>query len=416
MLNFLETIKPKKETVVQLWEKTDGNTSVMFAVSLSTLLLGLTAAIDLTSTFSMKAKMQDALDAAVLAAAISADEDNFLAIGQSAYELNISEGRLASTKVSFEKSTTNDVNAMVGTASGSLPLFFSGVFKNSAMDISVRSVVNVSKASHAPACVIALSRTAQPGVVLNSGSRIEGPGCELHVHSETSNALNVNSGININLARTCVAGSGVTDNSNGAIGLLKTDCNVEIDPYAGKIPEPTSVSCDYSNGNYDNPPGGKISMQPGVYCGWHNFNNSNVDVEFAPGLYVIRGGGWNVNGGNWSGEGVTFYMYDTSLLNFNSNVNASFSAPTSGDYEGIFLTERPGLTKRDYNMNSASNFDFDGGVYLPSKRLTMNSGSAMHVRTTTLVADKIILNGAIGFETEATGPLSAVSLSPYLAE
>ena len=307
------------------------------------------------------------------------------------------------------------MNEVIGTASGSMPLFFSGVLKKSAMDISVRSVVKVIDESPAPACIMALNKSARPGVIINSGATLIAPGCELHVHSETSSAMSVNSGINIDLAKTCVAGSRVTDNSNGAIGLLETDCEVAPDPYAGKIPAPASISCDFSNGNYDNPPGGAISLQPGVYCGWHNFNNSNVNVELAPGLYVIRNGGWNVNGGNWSGEGVTFYYHDTSIVNFNSSVNADFSAPTSGDYEDIFMTERAGLSKRDYNMNSASNFSFDGAVYLPSKRLTMNSGSTLHIQRMTLVADRITLNGAIGIESEGSTS-SSTTVELYLAE
>ena len=97
-------------------------------------------------------------------------------------------------------------------------------------------------------------------------------------------------------------------------------------------------------------------MQPGVYCGWHNFNNSSADVEFSPGLYVIRNGGWNVNGGNWSGDGVTFYMYDSSIVNFNSNVRADLTAPTTGDYKDIILTERPGISYRNFNLNSVLGF------------------------------------------------------------
>lgn len=414
MLNFKKTLKCQKANLTRLRTDTDGNASLMFAVSLSALLLGIAVAIDLSSTFSIKSKMQDSLDAAVLTAAINAGEDDYGSFGQNAYEINLSESRLENSAVRFEKQKTGNRDEVVGTATASLPLFFSGILKKSALDITVRSVANVSTPSVSP-CIIALSRTGTPGIILNSNATITAPECEMHVHSESNNAFNANSNINIDLSKTCVAGSGVTDNSNGAIGILETNCAVSADPFAGTIPEPSSNSCNFTNGNYDNPPGGVITLQPGVYCGWHNFNNSSIPVEFMPGTYVIRNGGWNVNGGNWSGVGVTFYMYDSSLLNFNSNVNANFSAPTSGDYKGIFLTERPGLSGRDYNLNSGSNFNFDGAIYLPSKRVTMNSGSALIMRQTQLVADRIIFNGSLGIASNQT-PSNTASLDPYLTK
>ena len=180
MKKFKAAQKNQKSVFARLRKNTDGNISLMSAVTVSALLLGVTVTIDLKSTFTFKAEMQEALDRAVLAAATNADDD-FWAIGQTAYELNISEDNLAASTVNFAKQNTNDVNEVVGTASGSLPLLFSGVFKKPSMDITVRSVANV--ASPSPDCII-----GDTGITLN------GPECETLVPSKSANVLNVKSG------------------------------------------------------------------------------------------------------------------------------------------------------------------------------------------------------------------------------
>lgn len=89
---------------------------------------------------------------------------------------------------------------------------------------------------------------------------------------------------------------------------LYTSCAAESDPYAGNMPAVSQTTCTHSNLNFN---GGTVNLTPGVYCGWINFN-SGTNVNLAPGLYVIKNGGWNVNGGTWTGNGVTFYFADTS--------------------------------------------------------------------------------------------------------
>lgn len=393
-------------------KKTEGSTSMMFAASLSALLMGIAATIDVSTSLAAKSKMQTALDSAVLSAAINADADNFIAFAEEAYHANLSVEGISNTTLTFTKETNATAQTVTGTVRAKTPLLFSEVFNKDGLDVSLSSVAKVDISTVAdvptgegPTCVMSLSTNDWHALTINSGAKLNAPGCEVHVHSEKSSAMAVNGGIDVDVHRTCVAGSGITDNSQGQIGRVDLNCDVRPDPYAGLVPEPTDVSCDYSHGNYDSAPGNKLVMQPGTYCGWHNFNNSNIDVEFAPGLYVIRNGGWNVNGGNWSGQGVTFYLYDNSNLQFNSNVKADFSAPTTGDYKDVFLTERPSLNSiRNYTMNSNSGFNFDGAVYLPRSNFTMNSGGDLVIRRMQFVANRVMLNGSIGFDVENLPP------------
>lgn len=168
----------------------------MFAISLSTLMLGIPVAIDVNTTLSVKSKMQDSLDTAVITAAQNASEDDFIVFGENAYDLNLSEGRLARSSVRIEKQKAGDSDKMVGTATGSLNLIFSGILKKSAMDITVRSVVDVAPILPQP-CTTALIQTDTSGIRNKASTTMSAPECEMHVPTKSTNAMNANSKINI---------------------------------------------------------------------------------------------------------------------------------------------------------------------------------------------------------------------------
>jgi hypothetical protein len=203
----------------------------------------------------------------------------------------------------------------------------------------------------------------------------------------------VSSRVDLDVTEICVASGTVLNNTGGEIEELETGCDVAPDPYAGLYPEPNSDDCDYYYGNYSSR---NVTLSPGVYCGFHNFNNQASHVTFEPGLYVIKNGGWNVNGGNWSGDGVTFYFADASNIQFNNGVRADFTAPTRGDYDGVFMTEAPNLPAGNsrFTYNNNRGFVFEGVMYLPSPEIIFNGGSELRSHTMNIVADRFVFNRA----------------------
>jgi hypothetical protein len=132
-------------------------------------------------------------------------------------------------------------------------------------------------------------------------------------------------------------------------------------------------------------------LDPGVYCGWFNFN-AGPKITLNPGTYVIKGGGWNVNGGQWTGTGVTFYFADDSKIQFNSAVKASLTAPTSGQYANILIAEKSGLAGGQFIFDDNRGFDMTGVIYLPSKEVVFNAGATTRSRKMMLISNTIILN------------------------
>lgn len=394
----------------RFWKDTSGNIATVFGVTAPLTLLFIGVGVDLTLSLDEKSKMQTALDGAVLAAAINSDQNDFEDYGKSSFAANMSQTRIPDADIEF----TEENGVIKAVASATYPSLFAGVLPQSSIDIAVKAVADPAKVNSAEPCIMALSQNGT-GVTLNSGARIAGEGCEMHVHSQSSRAVALNDRVDLSLNKICVAGSGITDNSRGGEETIETDCEVAPDPYDGVIPVPTSLSCDFRNQNFQNQ---EITMQPGVYCGSHNFNNSNSNVVFEPGLYVIRDNGWNVNGGNWTGEGVTFYFYDPNArIQFNSGVRADMSAPTSGAYANIFIAERPNLPRRDFVLNDSRGFDVEGTIHVPSKRLTMNGGANIQSRKMTLIADSFIFNGNTFLGLEPSGHIEPIqTASPFIVD
>jgi len=116
-------------------------------------------------------------------------------------------------------------------------------------------------------------------------------------------------------------------------------------------------------------------------------------VTLAPGLYVIKGGGWNVDGGTFTGHGVTFYFADSSAIQFNSGMTSDITAPASGTYSGILMFEPDGLSPSPFVWDDSVSSSMEGLVYLPSRNATFNSYSSVSGDKLTLVLNTLIADG-----------------------
>lgn len=289
-------------------------------------------------------------------------------------------------------------------------MFFDGVLGLATNTISATSRVRFSKSKGSP-CIIALSQT-ETGVRLNGGAQLITPNCSVHALSTNNPAAAIESGVQLDVQEVCIAGSNIINNY-GEDEKIKTECETVNDPYAGLYPVPDDLSCDHNNKNFNT---AEEFLEPGVYCGYSNFNRSNGIVNFEPGLYVIRNGGWNVNGGDWRGDGVTFYFADQSKIQFNSGVKASMSAPKDGDYANVFMTEAPGLNRSDIVLNDSRGFDVEGIVYLPNRDMMFNSGSQIRSLTMNLVVNTLTVgSGILSLETVKEGSDSSFIVTPYIA-
>ena len=399
--------------LLHLKNNQEGNMAIAFSLSLGLIATALAVSLDIASAISAKTKMQDALDTATLFASQNPESETVLEDAENLFLTNFSVSHLVTDiDLSFEFSG----GSVLGSANASKSLFYGKILDQKSTDIAALTTVSYSAQTQDPPCIIALSSQRSPGILVNTGAEINTNGCEAHVHSSANPAFTTNPGVTWDVERTCIAGSRTLNNSGNNSGI-ETNCEVQADPYLGQFPVPDSDSCDRYDRDYKS---ARLTLNPGVYCGWHNFMNNNARITFEPGVYVIKNGGWSVNGGDWEGDGVTFYFADTSQIYFNDGVEADFSAPTSGDYKDVFITEAPNLPPSQFILNDSQGFVFDGIMYLPSRQITFNNGANTDLRNMNLVADSFIFNEAslnLGALSSQKQDGSSLSMSaPYISK
>ncbi|MDK9698133.1 MAG: pilus assembly protein TadG-related protein [Siculibacillus sp.] len=359
-----------------------GNIGMIAALGAIPLVLATGIAVDYARASAAKADLQAAVDAAVLAGARDASAGwSSVATGMLSASVRTKDFTVASSTFTQDASGN-----YVGTATGTVKATFSGLVSVETIPIAATATA-VTKAASDKVCILLLNTSATPGLLLNGGANINASNCQVHVKSTGNPAATFNASTTLSTKKICVAGSSVLDNG-GTHPNLSKGCTTVTDPFAGTLPTPSSSTCTYTNVNVN---GGTFTASPGVYCGWTNLNSAPT-INFQPGVYVIKGGGVNVNGGTWNGTGVTFYFPDTSYIQFNGTTKLNLSAPTSGTYANLLMYEATGLAKTSFTMNATNGANLSGLIHLPSRQLTLNSGANVSSNNLTMVLDTLTVN------------------------
>ena len=359
-------------------QNTEGTIASMAALIIPVVILVSGAAIDLQRAEMVRLRLQDHLDHAVLNGAKMND------VGAAENWFDRSTGPI--TGVEINRTFTNGADGTIdGTVNANVRPSFLAIFGLDSIPVEINSSAK-SETQNNP-CVTLLDTSSSQSLLVNSGAHVAMPRCEIHVHSTASPAAVFNSGSDLDAAKICIKRDRIINNRS-SIDNIETSCAVRDDPYASSVPQPAVGSCTRRNENFN---GGTVNLSPGVYCGQFNFNGRS-NVNLAPGLYVIKEGGWNVGEGIWRGEGVSFYFADTSRIQFNSGIEAHLSAPTTGPYRDYLFFEKTGLSKSNFIFNDDNGTELVGIIYLPSRDVIYNSGSSIEGDKLSMVFNNLIIN------------------------
>lgn len=373
-----------------------GNVALMLALTILPLTLLAGFAVDFSRVESQRQDLQYTLDNAVIAAALSEPVQIADAI-RNTFDATISnfdstQSNLAAVNIS-QNGPTIEVTA---TATADVQLAFAGILGRDRLRVNVTSVAVVGENAPTP-CVFVLSPDEPRSLIINDGAIINAPGCSLEIASTAPLAVTFNAGIDVDVANICIASDDVLDNARGSVDYT-TSCAVAPEPFGASIPQPDGTDCDFMGRAFDGVDG-DITLTPGTYCGEQVFN-PGVDVDFEPGLYIIRGGDWALNGGEWVGRDVSFYFEDASSLFFNNGSRSTLTAPTNGPYEDLMFFEKKGLERSGFAINNNDGFEIDGLVWLPSRDFIMNSNSNVRGKRLSMVTNTLIINdGDVRFGT-----------------
>lgn len=386
--------------------KHSGSIMIMVAIMLPIILGILSLAIDLGNVFLVRSQMQNAADAASLAAAgrlRSGTTAAQIAIAKTA-AVNIANlngfpvGATTTIAVAIPPGPSpngstatyaaNPLYARVTITHG-VSLFFGGI-------VGISNVLQTKQAvaglSPAPPCMIAL-KTSSVGLQVGGNASISAPNCALDVNSAAKPAVKIFGSATVQAQSINIASSGTLQGNT----LSPTVVNYNTAP----APDLFSKTVMPAVSGCTEPANGQVSLTPGCYQG----NGGTKQMKWsgtmtlAPGTYVFKNGLKMTGNGILSGSGVTIYNAggaDAGAIDIGGGIIAQLSAPTSGTYQGMLFIQDPLNTQPAILIGNTNSY-FKGNLYFPASDLTLNGTSSTTISMGTVVASGVNLSGTSDF-------------------
>jgi len=384
-----------RNTACSLLHRTDGAVMPMFTITLVPMIGLVGASVEYSRANSIRTGLQASLDSAVLAAARDGTF-NWKKVAIDTYNANlVTKGSSISAPV-----FTKDANGVYsGSASGTIPSSFLKVVGLQAIGFGARANA-VGVGTPGQACVMALSSNAQPSLTLdgNAGVDIKAPNCVLQVNSNAFGAVYMNGNTTIKSAENCFVGTATKVGNATLVPAPDAECKPMPDPFS-TLSKPAVGPCDYTN--YSANGNQSITLNPGVYCGGMKFN-AQVAVTFSPGLYVIKDGIIDAQGGaSFTGIGVTFFLTGAGAgVDIEGSANWHLVASNDGPLAGFVFYLDPssptGQVATSSKLAGSAEMYFEGVVYLGRQQLqlTGSSSTATPSPYTAFIADTIEIGGS----------------------
>ncbi len=375
-----------------------GQFAVMGALMISMLVMTAFFAIEFANVSRLKTSLQDAADAAVLAAATEINVS--LASTKSVQERisqKVSEVFFSNTDIEINPSnakietTVNQEQTRVDvkvTLDGRVPPFLRYALKID--ELVATSAATAS--SSTKICVIGLDKTISGVVQADNQASLTGNNCAIYANSTAKDSLRSNQNALVKSQMTCSAGGaqGAVKNYSPAPTL---DCPDIGDPLAGRA-EPAVGPC-YKTKKFNVIQDMKLS--PGVYCGGITVSGNAV-ATLEPGIYIMKDGPLQVvNTAKIIGTNVGFFLTGTNAtIVFTNSATIDLSGPETGDMAGLlFFESRTQDANAKHVILTKNANKLVGTIYLPRTELQIDAGGPVSSQSpyTAIIARRVHLFG-----------------------
>ena len=276
--------------------------------------------------------------------------------------------------------------------------FFMPVLGVSSADVCARAVAGYLGQSEG--CIYALNPTIEKALYVHSNTTATVE-CGVIVNSSNAKGLYVASNSCLSATSASVNGSAVEAAANAACGYSNgTSLSVEPSTLMPKEPDPLiglGVPPEVNDGCYRNAyevklPADVAALEPNKKWCWGLLIDCPTcgTITLPSGNYVMAGGSLTITGSATEvhGSEVMFYATDFPSMVVNaegilvgSGATVNFSAPSSGDFEGILmyvdneLYESAGHSL-DINFQSGVTADLNGALYTANGTVMVHSGTS----------------------------------------
>ncbi|MBT5773850.1 MAG: hypothetical protein HOH95_05685 [Dehalococcoidia bacterium] len=325
--------------------------------------------LDVGIVMEERRQIQNAVDAASLAAARAARDNPGTAVAVANQYLLLNGVDPADPSVSVTINQLYGTDQVEISVTAAIPTAFFRLANINSKDVTVRAVGEALPLGAGNYALVSLSKTACDAFLSFGNPTLNISGGGIMVNSDCPNyAANIYGNADItadsldyyNEGAALVSGNAVTSPSPASVNTTVDD------PLAGALPAPSlAVTSPDSAGTEAVPAmttinsGGAVSLNPGVFWGGLNILG-NTNVALNPGVYVVAGGDFETWGnGSITGTGVMIYITgspgpaDCGQVSMYGNRVLDFTPASSGDYKDITFWQ---------DENCTADFQYHGNV------------------------------------------------------
>ena len=368
-----------------LWRERRGGTAIIFAVSVPILAVLACAAVDLSSLSSDRSQMQDAADAAALAAARQLGISTQVGIEARARAFAVSALPAVSERMPLTVTTTiaQDNSQLTVSIDGHRASFFANMLPPGGWSVHVQSTA--ATLGRVPLCVLASATEPGAQISMMNTSIMSAPGCLVQSNGE------------IAVMGSSALRASVVQSVGGATGAITPQPQVGAppipDPFSSLTISPPDPFCLPTNIIYNV---GVNVILPGTHCGSINVRNG-ATVYLMPGEHYFMKGTLELqNHSTLTGSDVVMIFDSHSTFQFKNSSTINLSGRTSGPFAGFVVA-----TTRDnvgtFGISSDSARRLLGTIYIPEATLAVTGfGNRVADQSawTVVVAKAIQLTGS----------------------
>jgi Putative Flp pilus-assembly TadE/G-like len=346
-----------------------GQVLVIMTMAMTSLTLFTGIVLDIGIVMEERRQIQNAVDAASLAAARTARDNPGQTVAVAQQYLLLNGIDPADPDVNVTINTVYGADQVEITVSTAVPTAFFRIAGIDSKDVTVRAVGEALPLGAGNYAMVSLSETACDAFLGFGNPTLNIVGGGIMVNSNCPNyATNIYGNADIAAATldyyyqgaAVVSGNAVTTPAPAPVSSPVTD------PLAGTLPTPPMNVTSPDSGGTELAPAvrsisgnGAVTLNPGVYWGGLNILG-NTDVTFSTGVYIIAGGDFETWGnGSITGTGVMVYLTgspnpsDCGQISMYGNRVLDFTPASSGDYKDITFWQ---------DENCTADFQYHGNV------------------------------------------------------
>jgi Flp pilus assembly protein TadG len=361
-----------------------GSVALIFAFALPIALVLVCGAVDLTSVGADRSKVQDAADAAALAAAkqLGVSDARGVAARAESYVKEHLAGLDSRLTYKVVATTADDLSSVTVAVTGKRTSFFANMLPPGGWPVEASATA--SPVGQMPLCVLSSGQRKDDAVEMKDSAQVTAGGCLVHSNGD------------IDVASTAWLNAAMVQAAGEATGRISPEPQQSApgigDPFATmtvKTPDSLCLPVDLILNI------GLNTLPPGVHCANYKAPKGTT-LRLLPGDHYFKGTLELTENAILQGSDVVLVFDKDADFKFKDNSQVNLTGRSAGVYAGFVLATTR-LNNHEFEISSDSARQLLGAIYIPNARLKVTGRGnkiADQSAWTVIVAKSIKMEGS----------------------